>query len=89
MAHTIKRIETERDLADAALNEAQQAIKDRLREKGLRKIPGVVTWSAVKGRSGWNNAAIREALENLGINLDEYKTEGEPTDRLVITVKTS
>jgi hypothetical protein len=88
MAHIAKRIETERDGSDAALREAQQAIKDRLREKGLRKIPGVVTWSAVKGRSGWNNAAIREVLEETGIDMEPFKTEGEPTDRLVITVKT-
>jgi hypothetical protein len=86
MAKIVKRTEGERDQSESAFREAQQALKDRLREHNVRKIPGVVTWSAVKGRSGYDNAAIRTALENLGINLDEYKTEGEPTDRLMILV---
>jgi hypothetical protein len=85
----VKYKEDERDKTESAFREAQQALKDRLRDRNVRKVPGVVTWSAVKGRSGWDNEAIRAALVELGINLDEYKTEGEPTDRLVITVKTS
>jgi hypothetical protein len=89
MAKFVKHVEEERDKTESAFREAQQALKDRLRDRNVSKVPGVVTWSAVKGRSGWDNAAIRAALVDLGINLDEYKTEGEPTDRLVITVKTS
>jgi hypothetical protein len=86
MAKFVKKIEAERDKKDAAFRDAQQALKDRLRERSVRKVPGVVTWSAVKGRTGYDNARIRETLEELGINLDEYKTEGEPTDRLTIMV---
>jgi hypothetical protein len=86
MAKFVKHIEGERDKTESAFREAQQALKDRLRDRNVRKVPGVVAWSAVKGRSGWDNAAIRAALVDLGINLDEYKTEGEPTDRLTIMV---
>jgi len=32
-----------------------------LREKGVRKIPGVVSWSSVKGRNGYDNKAVKEA----------------------------
>jgi hypothetical protein len=86
MAKFVKHAESERDKCESGYREAQQALKDRLRDRNVRKIPGVVTWSAIKGRSGYDNARIREALENLGINLDKYKTEGEPTDRLTILV---
>ncbi|MCA1452169.1 hypothetical protein I6F35_02930 [Bradyrhizobium sp. BRP22] len=85
-ARTAKQIEAERDAADAALREAHQTIKDRLRERNLRRVPGVVTWSAVKGRAGWDNARIRQMLEDLGVDLEEFRTEGEPGDRLTILV---
>jgi len=64
----------------------QDKLKARLREKGVRKVPGVVTWSSVKGRESWDNKGIREAAAGAGIDVDKYSTVGEPTDRLVITL---
>ncbi len=71
----------------AALREIEHNIKERLRAKGLRHIVGneiSVTWSAVKGRVSYDAKAIREAAAKAGINLAEYETTGETTDRLVI-----
>ena len=64
--------------------EKEQAIKDRLRQKGVRKIPRVVVWSAIKGRQAYDNVAIREAAAKAGVDVESYSTVGEPTDRLQI-----
>ena len=58
-----------------------------MRAKGFRKVIGngmSVTWSPVKGRASFNMPAIREAAANAGIDLAQYETTGEATDRLVI-----
>ena len=51
----IKSLEGQRDDADALMRELQDELKARLREKGVRKIPGIVTWSSVKGRFSYDN----------------------------------
>lgn len=89
MARTAKHLEAARDAHEARLREIQQQIKDRLREKSVRKVPGVVTWSAVKGRPSWDNKAIREAAIAAGVDVEQFSSVGEPTDRLQITLKDS
>jgi hypothetical protein len=75
--------------ATADLRAIEHDIKERLRAKGLRRVDGdgvSVVWSPVKGRPSYDMKAIREAAEKVGIDLAEYETVGEPTDRLVIWV---
>lgn len=69
---------------EALLKEKQQAIKDRMREKSVRKVPGVVVWSSVKGRVSYDYKGITEAAERAGVDIEEFSTVGEPTDRLQI-----
>ena len=68
----------------ARLNAKDQEIKDRLREKGVRRIPRVVVWSAVKGRKAYDNVALREAAAKAGVDIEAFSTVGEPSDRLQI-----
>lgn len=86
MALAAKRFETTRDLADQQYRETQQAIRDRLREHGVRKIPGLINWSHVKGRTAYDNKAIQAAAVAAGIDIEQFSTVGEPTDRLTISV---
>jgi hypothetical protein len=75
--------------ATADLRTIEHDIKERLRAKGLRCVDGdgvSVVWSPVKGRPSHDTKAIREAAEKAGIDLAEYETVGEATDRLVIRV---
>ena len=63
-----------------------------LREKGVRKILGVVTWSKVAagGRTSYDNKVrIKAAAIIAGIDVEQYKTTGEPSDRLTIEIETS
>jgi hypothetical protein len=86
MALSLRAMENSRDTLDSDLRAAQDQIKKRLREKGVRKIPGVLSWSSVKGREGYDNKLIKQAAIDAGIDIDQFKTFGEPGDRLVITV---
>lgn len=81
----IKTLEGQRDDADEQARELQDELKTRLREKGVRKIPGVVSWSSVKGRQSYNNKAIQTAAIKAGIDIEQFSTVGEPTDRLTIS----
>jgi len=85
-ALSLRAMENSRDTLDSDVRAAQDQIKSRLREKGVRKIPGVLQWSSVKGRTGFDNKAIQKAAVEAGVDLDQFKTQGEATDRLVITV---
>jgi hypothetical protein len=85
-ARSLKAFEQSRDRDDAMVRNIQNEIKDRLREKGVRKIPGVITWSAVKGRSGYDNKAVLAAAQAAGVDVTQFETTGEPSDRLAILV---
>jgi hypothetical protein len=88
-ARDAKRQRGDVEAATVALREIEQEIKERLRAKGVRQIKGggvSVTWSAVKGRPSYDMPAIREAAAKAGIDLTQYESVGEPTDRLVIRV---
>ena len=75
-----------RDTLDSETRTLQDQIKRRLREKGVKKIPGVLTWSHVKGRTGYDNKQIKQAAVDAGIDVEQFRTAGEPGDRLVITL---
>jgi hypothetical protein len=68
------------------MNRVKERIKERLREKGVRKIPGVITWSEVKGRETYDNKAVQAAAIAAGIDLEQFKEYGDPTDRLLIAI---
>ena len=84
MVREAKAIEASIEDNESALRIQQQAIKDRLREKGIKKIPGVVTWSNVKGSQRYDNKAVQAAAIAAGVDIEKFKTEGEPTDRLTL-----
>lgn len=86
LARRIQRLQSEGQETEVALRAAQEELKERLRAKGVRKIDKVLTWSSVKGRPSYDNKAIREALANCGIDVEQFSRVGEPTDRLQITL---
>jgi hypothetical protein len=65
-------------------NTLKEDIKNRLREKNVRRIPDVVTWSNVKGRTSYDMPALKEKAAALGIDVEEYSKTGDPTDRLQV-----
>ena len=89
MVLDLKDVEASRDYNDKHARELQDAIKARLREKSVRKIPGVLTWSSVKGRTGYDNRAIKQAAVEAGVDIRQFETQGEPSDRLVIQIGSS
>jgi hypothetical protein len=84
MVMELKRQETAAEICEERFRELQNAIKNRMREKGVRKIPGVISWTAVKGRAGTDNKALKEAAIAAGIDVTKFATQGEGTDRLTI-----
>jgi inhibitor of KinA sporulation pathway (predicted exonuclease) len=87
LARAIKQMDAAIDSESAIMRDMQERLKTLLRNHQARKVPGIVSWSSVKGRSGWDNKAIREAAIEAGVDLSPYATEGEPSDRLQITLK--
>lgn len=69
------------------LNEKKEEIKSRLREKSVRKLPGVVSWSPVKGRTSVDMVAFKAAAEAAGVDIANFETTGEPSDMLRVTLK--
>lgn len=78
------RLETAKEADEIRLRTIQQTIKDRLREKGVRRIQGVVNWYEVAGSTHYGSKAMRERLAELGEDADEFASIGNPSDRLVI-----
>jgi hypothetical protein len=89
LAITYRDLEQFSEKADAALRQTQVVIKSRLRAKGVRKIPGVLNWSQVKARGSYDAKAIREAAIAAGIDVEQFATVGEPSDRLAILIGSS
>jgi hypothetical protein len=88
MAWAIKSAESKRDAFAAQAKLLQEDLKLVMRANSVRKVPGVVSWSACKGRESYDNKAIREAAAEAGVDVESMKTTGEPSDRLTISVKT-
>ena len=87
IAARVKQHEAEEKTAALAGNEAKQELRDFLSTHGTKFIPDVCSWSAVKGKKGWDNAGIREAAKAAGVDLGPYEREGNPSDRLTIAIK--
>jgi hypothetical protein len=87
LALVTKRREADVETATAAFRASQLDLKERLRARGFRRVVGdgvAVTWSTVKGRPSYNMKAIRDAATAAGIDLAQFETTGDPSDRLVI-----
>jgi hypothetical protein len=82
----IQRLDGEVSKLATNLAAEKEELKVLLSEKGVRKIPGVVTWSAVKGRSGYDNKALKDAAIEAGIDIEAFKITGDPSDRLTISL---
>ena len=86
LCRTAKRFAAQEDAACTAKKDIQEQIKEKLRKKGVRKIPKVVTWSAQKGRSVYDMKALSAAAEKIGFDVEAFSTAGEPSDRILITL---
>jgi hypothetical protein len=72
------------------LRELEYTIRKRLRSRGRHQVAadGVsVMWSPVKGRPSYDIPAIRRAAAQAGIDLSQFETTSEPSDRLTITIR--
>lgn len=90
LAHDERKFREASDSYKASQLEVQEKIKQRLKEKGLIGIKSReinITWFVVKGRLSYDMPAIKAAAAAAGVDLQQYETVGERTDRLLITVK--
>ena len=85
-AQILVAMKVDRDKSETVIREIETNIKNRLREKGVKKIPGILSWSEVKGRQAFDNKALREAAVAAGIDVEQFSTVGEKTDRLLIQI---
>lgn len=86
MVRELIQVKDRKKADETTIKLIEDDIKNRLREKGVRRIPDLITWSSVKGRSSFDNKAIKARLEELGVDVTQYETVGEPTDRLQVLI---
>lgn len=90
LARQEREWDSKADKAEQEKKDLQEQIKQELREKHLRKIDETdlaVTWSGVKGRLSYDYPRLRAAASAVGIDIEEFSTVGDPSDRLIIRVK--
>jgi hypothetical protein len=80
-------IQQNKNKNEEAYRALQDQIRTRLQELGTKKIPGMVTWSGVKGRVSWDTTAMVEELKKHGVDTTVFQSVGEPTTQLVIDKK--
>jgi hypothetical protein len=84
MVRAAKKVKAVMDAATVEFRTHQETIRERLREKGLYKIPGVVNWISVKGRISYDDEAIRKFAVKNGMDIEKYSDVGEATSRLML-----
>jgi hypothetical protein len=87
LARLAKAHEAGADSATTALRKVQHEIRERLREKGLRRVSGFgvrVSWSPVKGRTSIDLERLRTGAAAAGFDVTPYERVGEFSDRLII-----
>jgi hypothetical protein len=90
LAREAKRHQADADAATAKLRTTQNEIRERLRAKGLRRVAGddfSIIWSPVKGRQSFDVKALKAAAIAAGVDVAQFETVGEPTDRLDVRVQ--
>lgn len=69
---------------EVVLKTMEVQIKQRLREKKVRRIPNVVNWYDVAAPHRYDNKEIRQAFVEMGGDPEDFAKDGQPSDRLVI-----
>ena len=90
LARETKRHQADAENATAKLRASQNEIRERLRAKGLRRVVGddfSIVWSPVKGRQSFDVKALKAAAIAAGVDVAQFETIGEPTDRLDVRVQ--
>jgi hypothetical protein len=90
LAREAKQHQGDADTSTTKLREIQHEIRERLRAKSLRRVEGddfAVVWSPVKGRQSYDMKQLKAAAIAAGIDISEFETTGQPTDRLDIRVR--
>ena len=85
LAEAHEQAEAEADAAGRRREEIREEVRALLRELGTRKVQGdgvAVSWLPVKGRRSLD----RKAAEQAGLDLAPFEREGEPSERLTITL---
>jgi hypothetical protein len=78
------KVKADRDAATVEYNNIVEDIKTILRQEKTRKVPGLVSWTEVKGRTTYDYKKLKEALTRMGVDIELYSKAGEPSDRLTI-----
>jgi hypothetical protein len=87
MCKQANRLQVKAKADSEAFKDLQDQIKMRLKEKGIRKIPGVVNWYTVRGRDSYDVEAMLATLTKLKVDPDQFRTTGEPTNALSVDKK--
>jgi hypothetical protein len=90
LAREAKRHQSAAAAAETQLRNVQHEIRDRLRAKGLRRVAGddfSIIWSPVKGRQSFDVKALKTAAIAAGVDVAQFETTGEATDRLDVRVQ--
>jgi hypothetical protein len=85
LARSLRAREAEAEEADTRLRAARVALTDRLRAEGVTNIKtgtASIGWSQVKGRENFDNKALREAAVAAGIDVNQFSSVGDSSDRL-------
>jgi hypothetical protein len=92
LARSVKHWRQKHDAAAVRLRELEYMIREQLRSRRVRRVAsdGVsVVWSPIKGRPSYDMPATRKAAAQAGIDLAQFETTGDPSDRLTITIRAS
>jgi hypothetical protein len=90
LAREVKRYQNVADTTETQLRTVQHEIRERLRAKKLRRVADTdfsVLWNPVKGRVSMNIPALKKAATDAGVDISQFETIGDPTDRLDIRVQ--
>jgi hypothetical protein len=90
LARQYKFAQTAVDVSEKQVRELQIQIKSRLQDKQLRRVVGngvSVSWNSVKGREKVDTEGLRSEAIRYGIDVQQFVSIGDPTDRLTVTVK--
>jgi hypothetical protein len=90
LAREAKQHQADAAAAETQLRTTQNEIRERLRTKGLRRVAGddfSIIWSPVKGRQSFDVKALKAAAIAAGVDVTQFETIGEPTDRLDVRLQ--
>ena len=82
----IRQYEEKAKTNDEQVRLMKQILKERLASHGVRCIDGVVSWSSFNGRSSYDMEKLGEELKRRNIDIEKYRKDGTPGDRLQILV---